>query len=81
MTVDEAKAKWCPMVRASTYAAITEDGAESAANCCNNGERNPDWSRCIGPECMMWVADRVEQIGKEWGHCGLVHPIDGKSVQ
>jgi len=52
MTEDEAKRRWCPMVR--DYDA----GGGSASNSCWSEEhpdsRNPRYSRCCASECMWW---------------------------
>ena len=67
MTEDEAKTKWCPVVRAA-YVAGDAHGI-AAVN------RNPDKTNnttsvnCIASECMMWRWD--EQQSSADGHCGL----------
>ncbi len=62
MKEEDAKQKWCPMVRC---AAGIEDN--NAANCGETIEnRNPPFARCIGSECMMW-----RNLGKNKGFCGL----------
>jgi hypothetical protein len=68
---NEAKAKWCPMVRHSTtdtkglgVPAYNRYGLSSKAI------SNPETSRCIASDCMMWREISVgEQKGK--GYCGL----------
>ncbi len=51
MTEEEAKTKWCPMVR-------DFDETGTSSNCCwseaNPDGRNPIYSRCIGSNCMWW---------------------------
>ena len=66
MKHDLAITLWCPMVRCSEL-------NEPAANCGpSNMHRNPNWARCIGSECAMWI---VTQDGPtpsdDAGHCGL----------
>jgi hypothetical protein len=53
MTEDQAKTKWCPMVRFS----IGEDDNNS----CNNRDISGDVTKCIGSDCMMWRMKYVEQ--------------------
>jgi len=45
VTEEEAKTKWCPHVRSSSY------GINS------HGERAPKAYNCIASGCMMWVQD------------------------
>ena len=72
MTEDEAKTKWCPMVRA---------GNEAGCN------RKDATDKCIASDCMMWRTsctryfdkgkyyDRDETGTGQWvetgGYCGL----------
>ena len=62
MTEDEAKRKWCPMVRFA--------GAQVAFN---RDTQTPEYvTRCIGSECMMWRETSAPPItGKFHGYCGL----------
>ena len=65
MTEDEAKKKWCPMVR---------DGIEPMGNTAGDENRIPDWSLCIASDCMMWrwsEGNGERGIGNEQGCCGL----------
>ena len=69
MTEDEAKTKWCPMVREFSQ-------GEGPANS-HVGGRNPSYARCIASDCALWVrADKNEIDGNGFsalaGHCGLV---------
>jgi hypothetical protein len=76
MTEEQAKTKWCPMVRGGlnvypTYGNVQEPGPE---------QRNPAGARCIGSHCMMWrwtraaeqvrVRDEIHLSSGE-GRCGL----------
>ena len=66
MTEDEAKTKWCPMVRSSDL--------EKDVDNCYIKDRNPTYSRCIGSDCMMWRWEldvRFAEMSKTDGHCGL----------
>jgi hypothetical protein len=63
MTEEEAKMKWCPMVR---Y-------ADCGANNASAVNRDGTWEtniidRCIASDCMMWRWDDNYPDG----HCGLV---------
>ena len=65
MTEDEAKEKWCPMVRVTSIANIgvllpkgrkpTSDGSYE--------------DYCVASDCMMWRW--VEHSGEMLGYCGL----------
>ena len=61
MTEDEAKTKWCPMVR---YLAIfsNEDGERETAGCYNRAANsiNATPCRCIASDCMWWVWDKFD---------------------
>ena len=65
MNEEEARTKWCPMARVSTY----EEGnsAESAANRIDDGRPHVG-SGCIGYECMMF---RKDPKYSDSYYCGL----------
>jgi len=66
MTEQEARTKWCPMARVSTYS--VGNPAESAANRTDEGTPYPA-SRCIASDCMMWRWDGDEKeytFTKQW---------------
>jgi len=69
MTEDEAKTKWCPMVRSSDL--------EKDVDNCYIKDRNPTYSRCIASDCMMWrlsarhYLDDVPPKSPIQGYCGL----------
>lgn len=70
MTEEEARTKWCPMVR---FAANEED---SAANRWPSLDKpvvtmTPDESMCIASDCMMWVWSDATYEGAT-GKCGLI---------
>lgn len=73
MTEDEAKTKWCPMVRAESATRHLVDGSVEA--------------NCIGSACMMWRTpaiklngltmseiDDLQNISADNGYCGLAGP-------
>jgi len=76
MTEEQAKTKWCPMVRGglnvhTTWGSPREPGAE---------QRNPAAARCIGSDCMMWRWNEKykangtpdpDPVQGEHGYCGL----------
>ncbi len=69
MTEQEARTKWCPMARVSTYS--VGNPAESAANRTDEGTPYPA-SRCIASDCMMWRWEEDHTYtGKHDGSCGL----------
>ena len=58
MTEEDAKKRWCPMVRVN-YANLTDVGHARAEMS----------SRCIGSGCMMWrTSDHYDDAS---GYCGL----------
>jgi len=68
MTEEQAKQKWCPMVRAADN---TSDNNSANASASVDGDgRNPPYARCIGSNCMMWRQDTGQNVGE----CGLTMP-------
>jgi hypothetical protein len=65
MTEDEAKKKWCPMIRdCGTYQGMIYSGV-------NSSEGNPAGYNCIASDCMMWRwREWVDDLPIE-GNCGL----------
>ena len=63
MTEEQAKTKWCPMVRVG-------DGSG-----CNRNHLFESYDKCIASDCMMWVPERRSKEGSmtvvDGGHCGL----------
>lgn len=73
MTENEAKTKWCPMVRHVN--AQFEDCGNSLPF---SGRQLSGFSNCVGSACMMWRVNHVivEPAGKtiyadNAGFCGL----------
>lgn len=60
MSEDEARKRWCPHVRVHGSNALSSD-------------RMPEWSYCIGSNCMMWQWAQLPQtpIKTSIGYCGL----------
>lgn len=80
MTEEEAKTKWCPMVRAMKAIGSRDDIWETT----NRDPKFSDLPTCIGSACMMWRWEKKMEV--EWpehsapmarpadpphGHCGL----------
>ena len=72
MTEDEAKTKWCPMVRFN-------DAGCNRDNQVKNGHNRP-YYKCVASSCMMWRSSFTGEYGAavvttkaEEGHgwCGL----------
>ena len=69
LTEDEARQRWCPMVRV--------EGNNRVHNTKSDGYENADNNyRCIGSSCMAWreyeIAFAHGEIPKEHrGYCGL----------
>jgi hypothetical protein len=59
MTEDDAKTKWCPMVRMGDMNAPTGINAGNQAG-----------TTCIGSACMMWREYGYDK-DTEGGYCGL----------
>lgn len=74
MTEDEAKQKWCPMVRA-----LFVVGQHGVA--CNVFQKDGEdfKAACIGSDCMMWrkvaltesLTDLYKEGAESTGYCGL----------
>jgi hypothetical protein len=79
LTEVDARTKWCPMTRTSTY----RDGEIGPCNRVDaaHGEVTRqeifDTTRCIASECMMWRWERTDgdfaiaTRGSTHGYCGL----------
>jgi hypothetical protein len=86
-TEEEAKTKWCPFARVSSY------GRESGWN--RTGPHRigdaailaPSWSLCLGPACMAWqqtdnktwpsAPGEPERKPEPAGYCGLAGQPNG----
>ncbi len=65
MTEDEAREKWCPMVRATDI--YTSKRYEHGCNRVpGNGFHDP--FKCIASDCMMWRCPLSDETA---GYCGL----------
>ena len=81
MTENEAKTKWCPMVRFGTASCNSDPQTQ---------RNNYEGYCCIASECMWWVWDRTPEQYKNhlieggsdmpWakpsGHCGAINRVD-----
>ena len=72
MTEDQAKTKWCPMVRSLTFNA---DGVCAANQAYKDGVVDMKLAMCKGSQCMMWRDEKAPIIGQDrtqqYGYCGL----------
>lgn len=87
MTEDEAKAKWCPFVRA--WEGAGQSWATRPLNGANDiGLMTPEKSFCMGSACMAWrvrvgfepaTLAHISAAGGEApepeGYCGLAGPV------
>ena len=64
MTEDEAKDKWCPLVR------LRPDYLHEAAHNRVTTGSAPN-TNCIATRCMMWRQSHVVLNGPVHGYCGL----------
>jgi hypothetical protein len=78
MTEDEAKTKWCPMVRTGLVAGMAVNHHIGTVNGPHAGDVH-DETRCIGSGCMMWrfvavssqtIVRGADKIRNK-GYCGL----------
>jgi hypothetical protein len=72
MTEEEAKKKWCPMVRTGLTMGMA---VNHHVDMTPGGQGVHDETRCIASDCMMW-RQYVVPIGKKdefaaGGYCGL----------
>ena len=72
MKVEEARQKWCPMVR--IVIGPCDAKWQNTAYTNRTMDVKKGWSEncCIGPDCMMWAGNG------EQGECGLV--FDGSNI-
>lgn len=72
MTEDEAKTKWCPMVRTGMVAGMA---VNHHVDMRPNGDGVYQQSRCIASDCMMWrpyvVGGKKPGESIPGGDCGL----------
>ena len=59
MTEDQAKTKWCPMVRMNGAEARFGGAPLGPALNCTSYNRNPKEANCIASGCMMWRSTEV----------------------
>ena len=75
MTEDEAKTKWCPMVRFIAVSSHLNGGAQFIHS--NRNDIDTTKRYCIGSDCMMWrlserhYLDNVPPKSPIQGYCGL----------
>ena len=72
MTEEEARTKWCPMVRLAWQ--VNPDRPHDAITANRWGSGQPiDVATCIGSACMMWRWEHKQH--ERWedseGYCGL----------
>ena len=75
MTEDEAKQKWCPMVRLGSV----NGNAHYEGFCWNNRGDDTHEANCIASECMAWREDSYwngESKRITAGYCGLAGKND-----
>lgn len=72
MTEDEAKTKWCPMVR-TAYRDYINVGESPELGLCTVNDKESEASRCIASKCMMWRESSPlgSMATGPHGYCGL----------
>ena len=86
MTEDEARKKWCPMVRYVPNRPFSFGRIIVAVNRWiddDDTQLSPDPCQCIASDCACWVYDNGkidtrgkvagERVLKDEGHCGLIN--------
>ena len=68
MTENDAKKKWCPMVRSLTFNA---QGVCAANQAYKDGVVDMKQAMCKGSECMMWHDTSTYADQRPAGYCGL----------
>jgi hypothetical protein len=76
MTEEEAKTKWCPMVRTGLVAGMAVNHhAGSRLDAPPQGDVH-DETRCVASDCMMWrVLPIVNVLTNTNGYCGLAGSV------
>lgn len=69
MTEQEAKSKWCPMVRIIITPANQTWGNKALTNRIEFVNSGGSESLCIASNCMMWRWEETKYIDD--GYCGL----------
>jgi hypothetical protein len=67
MTEDQARKKWCPMIRLSPLGLGT---GESYGECTTR-DLEDKYRSCIASECMMWRRHPEQERFLPMGYCGL----------
>ena len=68
MTEEEAKTKWCPMVRSLIHNGL---GTCAANQTYSNETIDIKLAHCKGSQCMMWKEAAPYADIKPRGYCGL----------
>ena len=68
MTEEEAKTKWCPMVRsfAENDSGVCATNQDDADGITDDGTTDIERALCKGSQCMMWRQNSTIN-----GYCGL----------
>jgi len=76
MTEEEARRKWCPMVRHTYQEEVSANRANHPLN--ESPLDGGVWNKCIASGCMMWRATEDQHIGQigdiktyKTGYCSL----------
>lgn len=74
MTEDEARKKWCPMVRTGLTAGMAVNHHVGSSHDSPQAGDVHDETRCIASDCMMWRQYKTAGCGPDdhaSGYCGL----------
>lgn len=73
MTEDEARKKWCPMVRTGLTAGMAVNHHIGSSRHIMQAGDVHDETRCVASDCMMWRWRVVEVlwVSHTDGYCGL----------
>lgn len=90
LTEEQARTKWCPMVRVLHYVNLSDDAnavsvnrglsLEEHASVCkaeeNHDEKLPHSCRCVASDCMMWRSSPSLTINNPTRQPGAGQTID-----
>lgn len=70
MLIEDAKKKWCPMIRFQIGPQNPHWQNKAFSN--RAQEFEPDACLCVATDCAVWVPSAL--FPNENGYCGLTHP-------
>lgn len=75
MTEEQAKTKWCPMIRAGTHGANYHVAGNWRGDQITDVDER-EYTRCQGSACMMWRwTPELQNIGASIGESFLINRV------